>query len=190
MPLTLHCQMRNSLTLWLGTAIIFSYWVFAYYIPQNEFVEWLRASQLVLSLSVVAIYLHSIYDIFTTKIPTHAQQLVLGIIVAWTGSAGNAAWFLLFRTGGRPEWMLDAPMNGFFVWMIGIGGLLHLTAPRAIDGRVPRANWLGVAVVALASIGFAYAITIAPPDARWIADFLQPYLASDLQPIRPSYSTP
>ena len=118
-------------------------------------------------------------EILIVRTPTHAQQLVLGIVAVWVGGAGNAAWFGLWRLAGKPPWMLEnAYINGFWVWMICVGGVLHLTAPRAIDGRIPRSNWVGVTSVLIASFVLAWVLIANPPDASLIADWLEPYLSS------------
>lgn len=167
----------RSATLWLGGFIIFSYWLFAPLMPGEQLVEWLRSSQIIVSVIVAIAYMPSIVEILKERMPSQAQQLVLGIVVAWAGAAGNAGWFLLWRLAGKPEWMVGtASINGFFIWMMVVGGFLHLTAPRSIEGTFPRSNWVRIVVVLALSAALAVYMLSSPPDARGLAEWLRPYL--------------
>lgn len=171
-------EIGRSATLWAGSILIFGYWAVAPYVPANEMAEWLRASQAVISVFVALAYLPSLIEILAARLPSQAQQLVLGIVMAWTGAAGNASWFLLWRLAGRPEWMLTAaPINGWFVWLMVLGGFLHLTAPRSIEGRFPRSNWVWLGAAVFMILLLAGFLALSPPDARGVAEWLKPYLS-------------
>lgn len=173
---SISAKLGRSLTLWLGSAIILSYWIFHPLLPDEQLLEWLRSSQIVVSSIVAIVYLPSLIEVLSARMPSTAQQLVLGIVVGWTGAAGNAAWFLLWRLADKPGWMVeDAAINGFFVWMMVVGAFLHLTAPRAIDGTFPRANWVWISVVFVLSIALAFYMLTSPPDAREFSEWMRPY---------------
>lgn len=171
-------KLGKSSTIFGVALVLLMYWAIAPFVSISPLIEWLRAAQLVISLSVAILYLPGLVEILFVRAPSQVQQLVFGIVIAWAGGAGISAWLGLWRMAGRPEWMLDSAISGFFTWMICVGGFLHLTAPRAIDGRIPRANWAASAFALVASLALAWVLLVVPPDVRWIADWLEPYLSS------------
>lgn len=171
-------KLSRSVTLWAGTLVILSYWVFAPFARVEQLIEWLRSSQIVVSVIVTMIYTPTLIEILAVRLPSTAQQLVMGIVVAWAGAAGNSGWFLLWRLAGYPEWMVtDSHWNGFFVWMMIVGAFLHLTAPRSIEGTFPKSNWVWISVVLVLSFTLAIYMLTSPPDARELVEALRPYLA-------------
>jgi hypothetical protein len=80
------------------------------------------------------------------------HYLVLGIFVTWSATALRHLWNWIWRFLGKPAEMIDHPIVAFLVWMTFMGGVLHMTARGALDGEIPRENWIRLGVVIAAGI--------------------------------------
>lgn len=69
------------------------------------------------------------------------SQLLLGILCVWFAEIAISLWSLIWRLSDQ-SWMLDSPILAALLYLKIIGGTLHVTAPRAVDGRVPRRSWI------------------------------------------------
>lgn len=90
--------------------------------------------------------------------PTNADYLIIGIVCAGLSTALMRGWSAFYRILGRPEWMFENPIFGYLILLGIFGGVIHLTAPGAIGGRVPARNWIKVGIAI--GIGAAMAISI------------------------------
>jgi hypothetical protein len=43
--------------------------------------------------------------------------------------------------------MIDHPFVAFLVWATFMGGVMHMTAKGALDGEIPRENWIRLGLV-------------------------------------------
>ena len=78
--------------------------------------------------------------------------LVLGICIAWTAIMVRLGWFMVWRILDHPDWMDGHWIHPVTVWVIIVGGYMHLTARNAIGGAIPRSNWLLLPGAVLAGI--------------------------------------
>lgn len=78
------------------------------------------------------------------QIGTAGYLLVLGIVMAWSAIVYRLFWSWLWRLMDQPDWMINHWSQAFPVWVVIIGGILHLTAQNAIENKVPRENWAWV----------------------------------------------
>jgi hypothetical protein len=47
---------------------------------------------------------------------------------------------VIFRLAGMPMWFTNIDANSLWILMSAISGVLHIVAPSAVDGVVPRRN--------------------------------------------------
>lgn len=80
--------------------------------------------------------------------------LVLGVWLLWLGLIGAFLSLWVYRlTGDR--WWLDAPGTAFTRWLIFSGGVLHLAAVGAIEGRIPARSYVRAGIIAGFGVAFA-----------------------------------
>ena len=172
-------QILSGKTTWLGLFLILGYWPVVQFTPNGPQTEFLRIARTVVAIAISVSFLPGIVKALKTPWPTYGGQLVLGIVLSWTGVAGSAAWVLIWSMAGRPGWMLDSNVGGFFIWLQILGGTLHLTAHKSVEDEVPKPNWvrLGLAVAFGVLIGIVFMANA--PDMHGLAEFLKPWFAEE-----------
>lgn len=126
----------------IGLFLLFVYWPIAAITNNETALETLRAMQISISSVVLCSYAPEAWRILTKPFVDAEDQLILGIVLSWASVFEQGIWALLWRLSGKPIWMYDSDLNGFFVWQAIIGATLHVTAPGAVNGVVPRRNWI------------------------------------------------
>lgn len=174
----------RSPTFWWGLVVILSYWVWAPPMDTNAQTEWMRAFLITIGLTVVVAYTPGVFKFLTTTSPVQAQQLTMGIVVAWFGTAMSGIYLLLWRMAGQPAWMVNNDLNGFWLWLQIVGGILHVSAPRSIENEIPRPSWSRLWLALLSGLVLGYAVAILKPDAAGFVDRLRPYISDALRSDR------
>ena len=131
------------------------YWVLAYLTEFENWIVFMNAILLLVAISVLIAYFKPIcYAVATGKID-RIDYLIMGVVLSWLSTILNRLWSTIYRSTGQPSWMFESDVLGYFIWMAIIGGILHLAAPGAIDGKVPTKNWIRVGVAVSGGIGLA-----------------------------------
>ena len=131
-----------SRTLWCAAALFALYWLAAGLIPNAPLMEGLHAIRISICLVVVVAYAPVCLDSLARERIGRVEQLSLGIVIGWGATLLSGIWSLLWRLAGQPAWMVNSDLNGFFIWVTILGAVLHVTAPGAVDGTVPRRTWI------------------------------------------------
>lgn len=101
----------------------------------------------ILSLIVCVMYAWSIKTVWSDRIPDASHALIMGICLAFGADAFGSLMSIIWRWQGMPQ-----DWRGLAVWyfpsfVTSIAAIMHITAPGAIQGRIPKRN---VAVVSVA----------------------------------------
>lgn len=86
------------------------------------------------------------------KIESPGQALVMGIWINWTADLVQRLWGLVWRFSGQPHWMIVSDFITFILWMRAVGGIIHVTSPAVIEGRVPHSSWVTIALAFVAGL--------------------------------------
>lgn len=108
----------------------------------------LRAALFAIWIAVLLRYGPAAWGAFVAKNKDMGagEHLILGIWFSISGSLMLGAFLVSQRLLNYPDWMRDWWfLKVILAWQI-VGGVLHLTAPGAIGGQVPRLNWGGIAL--------------------------------------------
>jgi hypothetical protein len=115
---------------------------------RHDLFDLLNALSVSVGVGVLIAYISATYHALTTRERSGGDLLVLGIDCTWFAVIGRQIYLWWWRWHTDIEQVNDGigSLNSlpfaFFVWMLIGGGLLHLTARGAIEGRVPPVNWL------------------------------------------------
>lgn len=163
-------------TVWIGLALLACYPLLGAALGTRPLTEALQAVRIAIGVAVAVAYGTACLDALLGPRLDRVHQLALGIALAWTAAVLAGSWSLLWRLAGEPAWMLGSALEGFLVWLQILGGSLHLTAPGAIDGRVPKRNWIMLGLAAGGGAGLGALLVATRPDLRALVDALEPYL--------------
>ncbi len=134
--------------IWIAISLSLIYWIMAAIAPVDitlESLNWI----LVATATVVTIaYAPVAIGAVASGRPDRVEQLVLGIVCSWGATIAMRTWSGVWRFLDQPDWMASSRIFGFFIYISILGGVLHITAPGAADGVIPRKNWvmLGLAI--------------------------------------------
>lgn len=135
--------------------------------PATFLIKWLSWILAVISIAVVVTYLEAVWSGLRHRGPMpRYTHLALGIFLGWLAIVENRTWVGLIRMFPLDMEMRQSYFIAFYVWTSIVAAFFHLTAPRALDGRVPTANWIkiGVAVAIGVFLGIAATVIIARND--------------------------
>jgi hypothetical protein len=120
------------------------YLLLVYFVDRADLITLMNGVMFSVAVAVVATFSRDTIRIIATGDVDREDYLLLGIIAAWASDVAVRFWTTLVRYLGRPEGFVDHPILALFLlWGI-VGGVLHLTAPNAIKGKVPTRNWIKV----------------------------------------------
>lgn len=80
-------------------------------------------------------------------------RLILGIVLIFSSLAAYRIWIIAIIWSGRPTWMVESPITGYFVFWQVASGMLFLSSASESDTALPKRNWLYIALT-LAVISF------------------------------------
>lgn len=65
-------------------------------------------------------------------------RLLMGNVLFWAGVGSRESWLMVVRAAGRPEWMVNSPLNGFFAFWIVCAGFLCVSASSEATSEIPQ----------------------------------------------------
>ena len=156
-----------------GIVAMGAFWLIAPWFDISRVYAVVNGLALGISLGIVFTYLGAFWESLTVHRSnlTGGHILVLGLVLAWLSSGERGAFSYVFQWLGQPEYMRNTLMQAFAVWVLFIGGLLHLTARDAINGRLPPAGLIKLGCViaggcALALMALLFVAPIETPVFR------------------------
>lgn len=170
-------EITRSPTTWIGLLLIFGYWPIARRTPSEIQFELENSARIAVGLVAVVAYTPGLIDALRSRLPNYSHQLVLGIVLSWTGGVGTSSWTLLWRLGGKSPWMLQSNLAGWFLWLVILGGVLHDSAKYVEDRHgVQRRDWryLWTAFALVVILGTS--VVTVQPDLRSVVEWLRPVL--------------
>lgn len=137
----------KSRVVWTALALVAAYWIAAFFVKSTILIPALNFVLIAVAIAVMFAYAPSILDALRRNNIDRVTQLTIGIVLAWIAAIMLRSWAAAIRITDY-DWMRDSPFVGFCIYLTILAGVLHLTPPGAIDGRIPRRNWviLGIAV--------------------------------------------
>lgn len=127
--------------------LVAAYWMAAFFVPAVYLIQVLNYVLIAIAVAVSIAYLPEVWDAVRMDRIDRVAQLSLGIALSWTAVIINRSWVGLIRITDA-DWMRSSPMIGFYVFLSVLAGVLHITAPGAIGGVIPKRNRiiLGLAI--------------------------------------------
>lgn len=144
MKTTLEILARSRIVR-VAFVLVAAYWGAAFFVPPTLLIQTLNYVLIAVAVAVTFAYLPDVLHAVQMDRVDRVAQLTLGIALSWTAVIINRSWVGLIRINDA-DWMRASPVIGFYVFLSILAGVLHITAPGAIDGTVPRKNWVTIGV--------------------------------------------
>jgi CDP-diglyceride synthetase len=130
---------RNKIIVWCIAAIVLFFPV-AYFMPRMLVFDAVNAVGIVIGIYVLWAYFPGAVKAINGDKLERVHFLVLGIIATWIAMIARTVYLWTWRYMGEPEGGLDHLSVAFIAFLIVVGGVFHLLAPRVLDGNVPRTS--------------------------------------------------
>ncbi|WP_407529468.1 hypothetical protein [Methylobacterium oryzisoli] len=137
----------------------------------------MRVLQSAVAAVVCYIYWPDAWAAIRTNAPERGDYLVLGIYTGWLATMCQGLYSVTFRLAGNPMWLINADPVGLWIMMSVMAGVLHVLAPEAIGGTVPRRNRIAVGGGLGCAIVVVLVLLAVRPDVGPAVERLKPYIS-------------
>lgn len=141
-----------------AVSLFLLYWAAAVFLPVSVVGELVNGVRFSVATSVAIYYAPAAWVAVRKKDMGQTDQLVVGIFATWVATSAIAFWSTAGRLLDYETSVVDSPMTASLLFLVSYGGMLHLTAPGIIEGRIPLGNWRLVAIAV--GIGCLLGITL------------------------------
>lgn len=148
----------RSRVVWAAVLIFSLFSILMWIVPNSPLMEVMHSLRGWVALAVVVAYTPICLEAVRLEKIDRIHQLSLGIWMGWMATLILSVWSLLWRLAGKPIWMTESDINAFALMMSTMGATLHITAPGAVGGIVPRRNWIMLGLAFAAGAAFATAV--------------------------------
>lgn len=142
-----------------------AYWLTALFIPAVILRDVFNIFALTISAGVAMVWFMPTMDLVRHRQGDGGRwQLSFGILMVALLVTCHRLYAIGFNAAGRPQWLLDSPMSGFWPYAFSISMALFLVAPGVTkDGFRPGSFWAIVLSVGLggAIAGFLLGMQIS-----------------------------
>jgi hypothetical protein len=159
-----------------AAATIVIFYVATQMFNPGPIVEMVRVASIPLSIAVVVAYGDGGIRALFARHPDKFAMLTLGIVVSWGSTALTSTWSVLWRLAGQPAWWINSYANAFGIYLALAAAVLHITAPGAVDGRIPRRLMIRLGLIAALVVSLAGAVILARPDLSSFVNSLRTYV--------------
>lgn len=154
---------RNSAFLVLVSAVAI-YWAAVWVLGTDLARDSVDMTSIFMGIIVALRLLPDAWDRFSKGGGKPGWQLLMGNVLWLLGWVCFCTWTYILRNEGRPEWMVQSPVNGFFkFWILGGIVLSHF----ATQGEVPP--FMTPTRVYYTAVGVVVGILIGIAASRWVS---------------------
>lgn len=143
--------------LWIGFAFVAAFVAIIFALDDKDAVELFNGILFSVAVGVMVTYWPAFWRALGEERKSSSDYLLLGIGISWLSITLHRGLSTVWRAYDKPEWIADHWVWSVFIFLGIIAGTLHITAPHAIDGRVPTWNWIKWGI--FVALGTAAAVT-------------------------------
>jgi hypothetical protein len=134
-PETIKKQIVFATIVLVGTVFMLNFFV-----PNADLILSESIFQASVAMMVVVVYWPDARAAWLSESPERGDYLIVGVTLGWIATFFQAMFSVVFRLAGMPLWFANIDANSLWILMSAISGILHIVAPGAVDGVVPRRN--------------------------------------------------
>ncbi len=169
--------MIHSRLFWAGLILLFGYVAIDSIVPNADMILAMRVLQAAIAGVVCYIYWPDALAAIRNRQPTMGDYLTLGIFFGWLATHCQALYSIMFRLAGSPMWLINADPIGVWISISVMAGILHVLAPEAIGGVVPRRNRVAVGSGLGIAIAVVLLVLVLRPDLGAAVEKLRPFIS-------------
>ncbi len=135
----------RSPLIWIAAVLWGGFWVVAFAVPRSWLFDIVNALATSVGTGVCIAYWPGVRRSISGRNLNSGHYLVLGIVGAWFMNNCRHVYNWIWRYYDRPDDMINHPFVAFMVFALTTFGIMHLMAKDAIEGNIPRGNWVRLA---------------------------------------------
>lgn len=117
-------------------------------LPTNWIIMALYLVLVMVAAGLAVGYFEGVWDALRARRPGMASLYTLGAFMPWVALLMLCVTAIMIRADpGQWSWLRSTPMVSGYLMTFILAGLLQMASPGALDGNVPRANWIKVGFV-------------------------------------------
>lgn len=163
-------------TIYLSVLLLFAvYQVINAFVPNADLILATRTLGAGFYATVLYVYGPDAWKALTAPHPKRSDFLIVGIWISFASQLGQSIYSILYRLAPS-QWFLNSEVVSWIVLGSVVASILHVSAPGAVDGTVPRRNRIALGVgVGLATITVAF-LLVTRPDIGPLLERTRPYI--------------
>lgn len=106
--------------------------------------DFLNAVAICVAVAVVVSYTPVFWSSITARrtIWDSGSLLACGIWIGWFSVIMNRIFTYTWQFLGKPTWMFESDIRSYYLALLILAGLFHLTGPEAINNSIPPRHWV------------------------------------------------
>lgn len=125
------------------------------FVPVRTLIQLGNYTLIWIAAAVTIAYVAGVVPAIMAKRPDALAYLTVGVVMSWLSVFLNRTWATGLRNFPDAAWMRTYWIIPAYILIAVLAGSFHLLAGGAIDGRVPRRNWVWLGLV----VGGGFATT-------------------------------
>lgn len=146
------------------------------FVPNSDMNIAIGVLQASAATMVVYIYGKDAWQALKKREPARTDFLIVGIVLAWLSTDGQAILAVLFRLAGMPSWFVNSELYAPIRLLSVVAAVLHVSAPGAVDGLVPRRNRLAMGLGLGGAVLIVLVLLWQRPDMGPLIERTRPYI--------------
>lgn len=164
--------------IWLALLGLFAaFGVIALFLPNADTIMAAHVFRMAACSTVVVVYWTDAWEAVKKAEPERTDYLIVGIWLSFLSNAFQSLQGIVGRMGGLPSWWLNNDLIAPTLAASVIAAVLHVSAPGAVDGVVPRRNRIAMGVSFGIAVLLMGSLTLAQPDISPWLDRVRPYIS-------------
>lgn len=163
--------------IWLTVIVLaLGYGVINAFVPNSDMNIAIGVLQASAATMVVYIYGRDAWIAMRASHPKRTDFLIVGIVLAWLSTDGQAVLAVMFRLAGMPQWFVNSEIYAPIRLLSVVAAVLHVSAPGAVDGTVPRRNRIAMGIGLGGAVLLVLVLLWSRPDIGPLLDRTRPYI--------------
>lgn len=168
--------------LWVTVSFVLAYVVLAAALPTQPFLEFVRILQATAAIIVVVAFSGDAWDSVTRDKPDRSDALIVGVFLQHVSIFVTGIWLLLYRLGGREDWMLNLMWFGLLSgWLSIVASFLHVYPVGVLRSgdsgeEVPPARLRMVGIAAAVGVFAILVVLATQPNVRGLLEMARPWM--------------
>lgn len=158
-------------TIYLSTLVlILGYVALNVFLPNSDVNIVVGVLQAVMASMVLCYYIAAAIRAVVTGSSANTDFLIVGIVLSWISTDGQAILALLARLSGFPPALMNSELFAPLKLLSVIAAVLHVVPKGAANGVVPQGNKAAVAGFFVLAMMLATALVVTKPDPTFLID--------------------